>query len=158
MSGHRSRRGFTVAELLAAAGLLAAASAACFLALTASVRSSAGGIFASRAGLMASAVSEAVRDELRFCGGLEITESGIIYDSAVYGENALMTLKGGRAAVYSGGREYFLPVGEYGGLKVGQMSFEERSGAVEVKLVICTSGGRPLRECRFEVKRVNEGQ
>lgn len=152
----RNRRGFTLEEVLVAAVLLAAFSAVCLSALTAAFGTRGKIVGYSRADTLASTLLLEIQNELRFAQNVRVTEEGLVYDSEIYGENAVIGLDGGRAAVFGGIKKYpLVNAGAYGSLHIEQFAFSRRESAIDVSFEICSAKGRRIKSCSFSVYSLN---
>ena len=94
----RSKRGFTLTELLAAVAILGLLSAAVATGVPVAVRAYRQVTTSAEAGVLCSTLSTALSDELRFATNPRNTESGLVFDSPVFGAGVSV----GKAEVTAG--------------------------------------------------------
>lgn len=146
----RSRRGMTLTELLAALLILSLVTVGVAAGVGASLRIYRQATEASDAQMLASTLSTALMDELRYAR--DIQDSGS-FTSDTFGENSSVEAAYGRVKV--GGQD-LLTDAAYAGLRVGTADVTYAGGTFHVELTILgKTEDQEIRAVSFEVRALN---
>lgn len=139
----RSRRGFSLTEMLAATVILTLLTSMGAMGVTSALKNRASTIRIADAETLASTAAAALADELRFGQNILVENDQVTLDSATYGQET--TIQAENGILTAGGRQ-FPGFGEeaYAGLKLA-VKFEAIDAAVQVTLTV-TDGDSPIYE------------
>lgn len=149
----RGRRGVTLLETLLAVGILAIAITVISAGMPVALHVYKEAVASSEAGVLASTLTEAIADELRWATD---PQADGIYVSTVYGAGAQITVDQGHLTV----GDYPL-VGERAytnGLKVDKFECKYKDGTFEVHFKIQDTDGKERTDVEFQIVPVNDSK
>lgn len=148
----RSRQGMTLTEVLVALLILSLVTVGVAAGVGASVRVYRQAAEASDAQMLASTLSAALMDELRYARDIQADGS---FTSDTFGEGSSVGVTDGRITV---GGEKLLSDAAYAGLRVKTADVTYADGVFQVELTVQSgTEDRDVRTASFEVRALNAG-
>lgn len=150
----KSKRGFTLSELLIAVLILGLVTAGAAVGVNASLKAYHASVQASEARMLLSTLSESVMDELRYAENISADGDNPSYTSANYGIGAtLQDNDDGQIVAFTTGSS-IIGTGAYNGLKA-EIAYPYESGVFNVTITV-KNGSKVLETTSFSVTPITE--